>query len=194
MVSRHSCKRFAQENMWRKIACCDKDPFLSGSRPAYTCNYAQLTALLLMRLKNFRIIVLQKHDRKTHSYQAAGQLINVIMQYAQRYCSIAAVPIEEFSELHTLAKKHYWNLRCNWKQRCFGDREILILPTLKHTRRWHNWNTAHSQHSKALLWQLRNSHCAYFTHSPTDKKYCKQRQRCHDIWEILISQVEAECR
>ena len=57
-----------------------------------------------------------------------------------------------------------------------------------------NWNTAHSQHSAALLWQLRNSHCAHFTHSPRGKKYCKQRQRCHDIWEILISQVEAECR
>ena len=97
--------------------------------------------------------------------------------------------------LNTHSSKHYWNLHCNRKQRCSGDRKILILHILKHTRRWHNWNTAHSQHSTALLWQLRNSHCAvHWTQLLTDKKYCKQRQRCHDIWEILISQIEAECR
>ena len=96
---------------------------------------------------------------------------------------------------HSSEKQHYWNLHCNRKQRCSGHRESLILHTLKHTRRWHNWNTAHSQHSTALLWRLRNSHCSlHWTHSLAGKKYCKQRQRCHDIWEILISQVEAECR
>ena len=62
--------------------------------------YAQLTALLFLRLKNSHIIVLQKHDKKTHFYQAAGQHINVMMQYAPKYGSIAAVPIEEFSELY----------------------------------------------------------------------------------------------
>ena len=64
---------------------------------------------------------------------------------------------------HSSKKKHYWNLHCNRKQRCSGDRESLIFYTF--------WSTQDDDIIEILL-------------------TVNTRQLCFGNWEILTVHTE----